>query len=107
MAHQYLLDPHTSAKRILAIVLGLVEVGLGVVQIKQSFEQRSLIVFLDGLNAIAYGVKSILGGWGAEGVAWLDLGKEARHIVCLFVRIKGLRHVLQTVLELVEHWGHV
>jgi hypothetical protein len=105
MAHQLVLDPHTSAKRTLAIVLGSIEVGLGVVRIKQAFEQRAMIVFVDGLNAIVYGLKAIMSGWWAEGESWLDLAREVRRIVFLYVRIVGFRRLLETVLEVMEHWG--
>jgi hypothetical protein len=98
MAHQLVLDPHTSAKRTLAIVLGSIEVGLGVVRIKQAFEQRAMIVFVDGL-------KAIMSGWWAEGESWLDLAREVRRIVFLYVRIVGFRRLLETVLEVMEHWG--
>jgi hypothetical protein len=102
MSYQYLLDSQTTAKRILAIVLGSIEVGLGVVRVIQGFEQRNLITILDGLNAIACGAKSIVSGWGGEGETWLDLGKEVRRLVCLYFRIKELRPLLQFHLELTE-----
>ena len=105
MSCQYLLDSHTSARRVFAIVLGAVEVGLGLVRIRQGIEQRCLIIILDGLTAIVYGAKSLLSGWGADGETWLDLGKEARRLVCLYVRIQGLRHLLNVLLESMEHWG--
>jgi hypothetical protein len=100
MPYQYILDSHTSARRILAIVLGAIEVGMGVVRIKQGFEQRDSIICMDGLTAVVCGAKSILSGCVAEGETWLDLGEEAYRLACLYARIRGLRHVLNTVLGL-------
>jgi len=103
MFYPSLLDAATSARRILAVVLGLVEMGLGAMRIKQGVEQRDIIIVLDGLKAIALGVQSILRGCGAEGGTWFDLATETRRLIFLYVRFKGgKRYALEILQVLIE-----
>lgn len=103
MFYPSLLDADTLARRILAVVLGLVEVGLGAMRIKQGVEQTDINIVLDGLRAIAFGVQSILRGCGAEGGTWLDLATETRRLICLYFRFKGgKRYALEILQVLIE-----
>ena len=103
MFYPSLLDADTSARRILAVVLGLVEVGLGAMRIKQGIEQRDPIIVLDGMKAIVYGLYSILRGWGAEGGTWFDHATETRRLIYLYVRFKGgKRYALEILQVLIE-----
>jgi hypothetical protein len=90
-----LLDIDTSARRILTIVLGLVEIGLGAVRINQGLERKDLVAVLDGLKAIVYGLNAIFRGWRAEGTTWAELGGETCHLISLYIRIRGVAYFLE------------
>ena len=100
MPYPNLPDIDTSARRILAIVLGLVEIGLGAVRVKQGLERKNLVAVLDGLKAIVYGLDAIFKGWGAEGATWAELGGETCHLVSLYVRIRGVAYFLKALQPL-------
>jgi hypothetical protein len=84
----------TSARSVLTVVLGLIEIGMGLVRMEQGRLWMDQVVVLEGLRAIVRGVQSIRLEIAGEGGSWLDFGAHILRVLFLFIRIRGGIHVV-------------
>ena len=96
----------TSARRILSASFGLIEVGLGVVQLAQGLRRIDWGAMQSGLKAMGLGLASIQAGFEAGGGRWGDISVQFRRIVWLWVYIR-MRGAFRPLVGLIARGGRV
>lgn len=96
----------TSVRRILTVSFGLIEVGLGVVQLAQGLRRIDWGAMQSGLKAMGLGLGLIQVGFEAGGGRWGDITVQFRRIVWLWIYIR-MQGVFQPLVRLIAQGGRV
>lgn len=95
-----------SIRRTFTVILGSIEVALGIAQIAEGLRALNWGAMQEGLGVVGRGLRSVEDGVERDGESWGTIGVQIRHLVWMWISIRMRRDgFFEPLRRLVEQPG--